>query len=210
MTFFLSIEIFDEFIKKINYAIEEDSMHLYLITCLFIASKIEETKKLSADLIIRKVAQSKYTKEELLQRELIVLKKLNFSIPKNHFIDYVNIIFYENFYTTNHHCLFSEIVYSSCKNIYKVLLLDFFRLRFNSNSLLVYSSVFIYSLYCVIKGINFNHCFNAKLFFKTTSQYNISEEQVEEYVMKISTKMDNFQSEKEIYPYLYNELFGVN
>jgi len=183
-------------------------MHLHLITCLFIASKIEETKQLKADLVIQNIVKNKYTKEELLKTELHILKKLNFVLPKNHFIDYVNIIFYDNFYTTNHLCLFSEIVYSSCINIYKVLLLDFFRIRYNSNLLLLFSSVFVYSLFCVIKGINFNHCFNAKLFYKGLSQFDVTEEQVEENVRKISMKMDSFQNAKDNYPYLYNELFG--
>jgi hypothetical protein len=56
------------------------NIHLIGATCIFIASKYEESSHLSLEMIKNECCSGKYTKEQIKEQELIILQTLDFQI----------------------------------------------------------------------------------------------------------------------------------
>ena len=53
------------------------------------AVKYNEVKQISLDFLINKIAYNKFDKEVIIVSEIVILKKLNFRIPKTNFNDFL-------------------------------------------------------------------------------------------------------------------------
>ena len=62
------------------------------VTCLFIAIKCEEINSLKLSLITSKIAHSKLTSTQILDKELEILEKLNFEIDSPTLLRFLEII----------------------------------------------------------------------------------------------------------------------
>lgn len=93
-TFFLSVQLLDKVIKFYQYQTSPEDLYLICVACFFIASKFEEPKPISLKVVLNNVAHGKYSKEEFLCAEKLILKVINFKIPRSDFIDILHSLVY--------------------------------------------------------------------------------------------------------------------
>ena len=79
-TFLLTVQIMDLYFLKTKSTIKENEIHLIAITCIFIASKIEDSPPLQMKHILKCISHNKYTESQISKQERIILKELNFDI----------------------------------------------------------------------------------------------------------------------------------
>ena len=94
--FHIQIEIFDSFCDSKEFKLETLDIHLLAVTAINLSAKFEEIKILTLNTIIQNVCHNKYTKEEILKFEIVLLKTLKYRIKSNYFCDFA-IIFSELF-----------------------------------------------------------------------------------------------------------------
>jgi hypothetical protein len=120
-TFFTAVDLFNVSLDKFK-SLSNDDLHLIAITCIFIASKIHETNLLQLDFISSQVGQNRFEKDDYLMTELLILKTINFKIPNNYFLDFVNCIMKIILPTINCKCSF--FIYNYIKSNYIANLFD--------------------------------------------------------------------------------------
>lgn len=77
-TFYKSVFLLDLYYKKKQTRIQLKELHLNGIVCMFIASKQEEVNPLKLDTIINNIGKGKFSKEQLLDKELDILLTIQF------------------------------------------------------------------------------------------------------------------------------------
>ncbi len=85
-TFILAIDILEKMMDLKEF--DTDGLHLLCLASFFLASKYEEVIPIGLDLLTSKVGHNKFTRENIKDTELFILKKLSFILPKNHFLDF--------------------------------------------------------------------------------------------------------------------------
>jgi hypothetical protein len=127
LTFYTALDIFDEVLNKFEYMLSNDDLVLIAITCIFISSKLNETNQLGLDFIIGSLGHGKYEKDDFLMTELLILKTINFKIPKNYFLDFVNCTLKNILPSMSCYC--TCYIYKLIKNCYTIASYDlcFFR-----------------------------------------------------------------------------------
>jgi hypothetical protein len=121
-TYFTAVDIFDEVLDRFNSSLSNDDLLLIAITCIFISSKIEETTPLPLAWITDNLGQNKFEKDDYLMTELLILKTINFKIPRNYFLDFVNCIMRMILPTIG--CACTDFIYNYIKNVYIIALHD--------------------------------------------------------------------------------------
>lgn len=139
--FFLAIEILDEVLIHFQFQLETKEIHLISIASLFISMKWVEVGQIPAQIFAEKVAYNEFTKDKIIDSELIILKILKFKKPQNVFLDfaYLNV----NKMIPHENCDYKNILLSLVLTNYKLALYDYKLLRKASKKVL-YSSI-IYS-----------------------------------------------------------------
>ena len=84
--FLLTIDIIDEIIEEFDYTYEE--LYLISVTAIFTGSKFEEVLPILLHSHLKSVCHNKFTKKQVIDTEMLILKKLNFKMPKSHFLDF--------------------------------------------------------------------------------------------------------------------------
>jgi hypothetical protein len=85
-TFILAIDILEKMMDFQEF--DTDGLHLLCLASFFLASKYEEIIPIGLDVLTSKVGHNKFTRENIKDTELFILKKLSFALPKNHFLDF--------------------------------------------------------------------------------------------------------------------------
>ena len=142
-TYFTSIDIYDVILTKFNSNLSCDDFSLIAITCIFISCKIHEGKTIQINFLVEKIGKGKFEKDDYLMTELLILKTLNFRIPQNFFIDFVNCILKIILPTLE--CIISEDIYKNIKMNYKLALVNLDLLR-NFDLLTIYISIIYYTI----------------------------------------------------------------
>jgi hypothetical protein len=91
-TLFRTISLIDNLIIKYEFSISPEDLHLIALVCFFISSKYEEIKPLKIKIIQKNVAHDKYSKEDLILTEKVLLKKINFKFEKIILFDAIYLI----------------------------------------------------------------------------------------------------------------------
>jgi hypothetical protein len=147
-TFFLALDIIDLMILRYKCQVTTNDLYLICLCAIFIASKYEEVAPIKLETLIKSVGHGKFTHEDILAAETLILKKLNFRIPKNNFLTFINLV------TRNFdHDLRKKII-KHATSIYKLTLYDVTKFRFNKCTLGIYFSIFSFSLKTILKGDN--------------------------------------------------------
>jgi len=87
LTYFMAVEIFDRVLEKIELN-DVEGLHILVITSLIIASKYNEVRSIGLDFAVKSICHNKYTKEQLRDTEMIILKTINFKIVPIHFEEF--------------------------------------------------------------------------------------------------------------------------
>jgi hypothetical protein len=91
-TLFRTISLIDTLIAKYEFTISPNDLHLIALVCFFISSKYEEIKPLKIKIIQKNIAHDKYSKEDLILTERVLLKKINFKFEKIILFDAIYLI----------------------------------------------------------------------------------------------------------------------
>jgi hypothetical protein len=136
---FLTVDILDKVLEKYNFCIASNKIHLISIGCLSIACKYYERSIIQLKTLLNHVAHEKYTKKEIISMEITILKKLGFKLPRNNFIDIINI------FINMHENINKQVIFEHCKMIYKMTLFNYEFIRQN-NLFLTYCSILFLAL----------------------------------------------------------------
>jgi len=142
-TYNTSIDIYDVILTKFNSNLSYDDFCLIAITCIFISCKIHEGKAIQINFLVQKIGQCKFEKDDYLMTEVLILKTLNFRIPQNYFIDFVNCVLKIILPTLE--CIISEDIYKNINTNYKLTLVNLDLLR-KFDLLTIYISIIYYTI----------------------------------------------------------------
>jgi hypothetical protein len=138
-TFFIAVDIFDEVSKKFNFSLTNDDFTLIGLTSIFLACKIYDGKSIDLNFMMETLGQGKFERDDFLMTEILILKTLNFRIPKNYFVDFVNCTL--KFILPSLTCIKSRELYRKIKDNYKKSLYQ----AFEKNDVLMYYLSIIYN-----------------------------------------------------------------
>jgi hypothetical protein len=136
-TLYTTIEIYDEVLKKFFYNLSNDDFVLIGLTCIFISSKLHEGKTINIDFLLKAIVHGKFERDDLLMTELLILKTLNFRIPINYFLSFVNCLLGMILPTLD--CVISNKIYKNIKSMYSMIKYDFQFEKYDK--LLIYTSL---------------------------------------------------------------------
>jgi len=86
--YFFAVDIFDDLLHQLQNGTSAENLHVYAVCCLILASKYEEEKFIDLDYAVENICHSKFTKEEIKNAELFILKTLKFKLKRNFFEDF--------------------------------------------------------------------------------------------------------------------------
>lgn len=79
-TFFVAIDIMDSFLNKSTRVLETKDIHLIGVTCMLLASKMEEVIPFKVSTVIEKMTHGKLKAKEIVDCETEILTTLNFKL----------------------------------------------------------------------------------------------------------------------------------
>ena len=79
-TFFVSIDIMDRYLTLTHTSYETKDIHLIGVTCMLLASKMEEIVPFKVSTVIEKMTHGKIQAKEVVRCEEEILKTLNFEL----------------------------------------------------------------------------------------------------------------------------------
>lgn len=80
LSFFLAVEIMDNFLQKTKKVYKDDDIHLIGMVCIYMASKMEDIIPLHMIHIKTKIGHDKFSQEEIIKMEREILKILDWDI----------------------------------------------------------------------------------------------------------------------------------
>jgi len=175
-------------------------MHLISICCLFAASKVQEIVPIFLSDLIKKVGNKKFSKQDILSAELLILTKLKYKLPRNFFLDAMSI-FYEKKYGQKKGEEHRAEVIRACSLVYKMLLMDYSFGRNEISMVKKFTAIFNYSLTMVGEVNDEVEASFANL--------NIDDE-VTDLVNYIEEKRDYVESNADVYQYIAREFDTFN
>ncbi|CAD8202603.1 unnamed protein product [Paramecium pentaurelia] len=95
-TFFRAVNLMDVFLKNSQNYTDQD-LYLIGVTCIFIASKIEDINCLKIKTITENLSHNKFSQYQIKQMESIILQTLNYDINFPTVYDYLQYLRYQLF-----------------------------------------------------------------------------------------------------------------
>jgi hypothetical protein len=199
-TYFRTVFLIDQLLIKNDPELTVENLHLTCIVSLFIASKLEEPKPLKLKNIQKNIAHNKYTKEEILNCEKQILKKLNYKLGNDiNLLDTIFQIVYNFDSYDQDDCnadldyftkIKKERLYDSTIYIAKAISIDF-----KASIKLFISKKMLFGLvyYCYFER-NFN-CFQEQNMIDSKRKYILFAKQTKikyERVLKYSLKVEKY------------------
>ncbi|CAK91146.1 unnamed protein product (macronuclear) [Paramecium tetraurelia] len=96
LTFFRAVSLLDAYLRS-SYNLNESDMYLIGVTCILIASKIEDIYQLSIKTIIQDLSHNNFSLFQIKQQESIILETLNFDTCFPTVNDYLQYLCFQLF-----------------------------------------------------------------------------------------------------------------
>ncbi|CAD8112505.1 unnamed protein product [Paramecium sonneborni] len=141
-TFFRSLSIMDYFLSKSNTQYFDQNLHLIGISCMFIATKLEDIYHIPLEDFVQRVSHNKYSINKIKGMEKIILETLNYEITFPTILDRLYNLYYQCF-SLNDDPNLQNILEASIY-ILKMCLHDYSIIQFHANTLT--ASTFFYSI----------------------------------------------------------------
>ena len=90
-TFFLAVDILDRYLQNAKINIEDKDIHLIGLTCIFIASKIEDLCPFQMKHIVEDLGKNKFKNVNILEKEIDIIQTINFELFNWTTYDYICI-----------------------------------------------------------------------------------------------------------------------
>ena len=94
-TFFLCVNILDEYLLRTSYHLYDEDIHLIGMVCVFIASKMEDISPLKMTNIKTDIGHDKFSEKTILRKEREILKVIDFNLVSIHTYDFIRIFLYD-------------------------------------------------------------------------------------------------------------------
>lgn len=94
-TFFLCVNILDDFLLRTPYHLYDEDIHLIGMVCIFIASKMEDIVPLKMTNIKTDIGHDKFSERTILRKEREILKVIDFNLVTVHTYDFIRIFLYD-------------------------------------------------------------------------------------------------------------------
>ena len=94
-TFELAVHIMDSFISKSRKVIHDEDIHLIGLTCIYIASKIEDIIPLRMSHIVKSLGHDTFKAKTIIRKEREIIKAINFDFFTAGTYDYIMTFFYD-------------------------------------------------------------------------------------------------------------------
>jgi hypothetical protein len=205
-TYYLTVEIFDEFFDSSWKKLNARDIRLYGITSLFIASKVEEINPLKLKIIVEQVGHELFNKQEILKSEKLILIALKYKLPKLEYLDIFVVLISQSF---NGCCFCKSILFEQCKIIYKLVLLDYIFIR-TTSILNLCASILIYSTQILNKK-NPDHILNLSEIYKKLDDlhFSLKQEEVCSIHQIIKNKYETLEKYNDYFCYLWAEFKNI-
>ena len=79
-TYFVAIDIMDTYLQRTSRTLETKDIHLIGVTCMLLASKMEEIIPFKVSTVVEKMTHGKMKAKEVVECELDILATLNFKL----------------------------------------------------------------------------------------------------------------------------------
>jgi hypothetical protein len=211
LTFYLSVEIFDRVLNAYDYNLSLDDAHFCSIISLFIASKSNEPLPIRMDTLINEVGHKKFNKNTIVSGEILILKKLNFKLPKIYFLDFLNIAINLNYDNNkkgkaSHELkVYKNLIFQFAKKCLKFLIFNFNFIR-SASLFTLYSSILFYS---ILQVEEYTRSYNILILSKYVNNLSciaIKSEELLKIIVKINEQRKSIEDEKEYFPFINNEM----
>ncbi|CAD8109692.1 unnamed protein product [Paramecium primaurelia] len=104
LTFFRAVSLLDAYLRS-SYNLNELDMYLIGVTCILIASKIEDIYQISINTIIQDLSHNKFSLFQIKEQESIILETLNYDTCFPTVNDYLQYFCYQLFGQQHNHAL---------------------------------------------------------------------------------------------------------
>ena len=94
-TFFLAVHLLDFYIARCKSAVNNNDVHLIGVTCLYLASKMEDIIPLRMSHVKSKIGHNKFTEKEIKKCEKSVLETIDFDIITTSTYDFVKTFIFD-------------------------------------------------------------------------------------------------------------------
>jgi hypothetical protein len=141
-TLFQSIMIFDKTFFKFKGQLEEKRTYLMATVSLYIAIKYHETQKLHMECLLSTIGNNKFTKEEIIVTEMLILTKLSFKLPNDHFYDFLTLFINDFLIKNDNH---KDILMQFACYIHTLAIMDI-NLYHNTDKVNLYLAIIIFTL----------------------------------------------------------------
>lgn len=101
-TFFLSVQIMDQFYEKTDEVLENERVHLLGMVSMFIAAKFQEINKIRMWELVQKIGQKEFKEEEYKNMERKILKTIGFeNLIQSSTYEFLQTYFYDFVHNSN-------------------------------------------------------------------------------------------------------------
>ena len=98
ITFFTAVNIMDKYFYKSDISHKPSDLHLIGICSIFIASKFCDINPIRLNFLIQKIGHGKFSKDDIIKMEEIILSTLQYDILKPTIYDFTTFFFHDLFY----------------------------------------------------------------------------------------------------------------
>ena len=94
-TFFLAVHLFDLYIWMSNIKIANNDLHLIGITCIYLASKMEDIIPLRMSHLKSKIGHNKFSEKEIKKNEKILIIAIDFQLISTSTYDFIKAFIFD-------------------------------------------------------------------------------------------------------------------
>jgi len=104
-TLFLAVHIMDQYFAKSKAALSNNDVHLIGITCLFIASKMEDIIPLRMSHVRSKIGHNKFSEAEIKKKEKQILEAIGYDLITSSTAEFIKTFIFDFLHNNKEHIL---------------------------------------------------------------------------------------------------------
>jgi hypothetical protein len=147
-TIFMTFNILDKVLQKLKFEVPKDDVFFIGIISLNLATKYLELFKFRLKDIKQYLLNNKFSEKQIINGEMTILKLINFSLPQNHFENFLNAFLNQLWEVSDfqeEQNLLKENLTKLCLFYYKIVIMEYKTLR-ESKLTYLYMAIIVFSI----------------------------------------------------------------
>jgi hypothetical protein len=147
-TIFMTFNILDKVLHKLNFEIPKDDVFFIGIISLNLATKYLEVFKFRLKDMRQYLLNNKFSEKQIINGEMTILKLINFSLPQNHFENFLNAFLNQLWEVSDfqeEQNILKKNLTKLCLFYYKIVIMEYKTLR-ESKPTYLYMAVIVFSI----------------------------------------------------------------